>query len=151
MYPELPRSVCLWGMACHLSAIVCAPFNCVLIPFVSLIVPYLVWISGRDKHPFVDDQGRESLNFQISMAIYTISVGILSIFLFLLTCGIVLSSPIGSSIDSSIGNVLNWLFVMFLAVVVLFGFFQIAVIILAAVKAYNGQSYRYPFTLRFLP
>jgi uncharacterized Tic20 family protein len=147
MYQDLPRSIRLWGMACHLSAIVCALCNCVLIPFVSLIVPYLVWIGSRDKHPFVDDQGRESLNFQISMAIYAISVGILFVFLFLLTCGIVFSSP-GSSNSSN--NIFGWLTTTLVAFVVLFGFFQIAVIILAAVKAYNGQSYRYPFTLRFL-
>ncbi|KAM3102966.1 DUF4870 domain-containing protein [Phormidesmis sp. 146-12] len=144
---QLPRSVRLWGMACHLSAIVCAPCNCVLIPFVSLIVPYLVWMGGRDQHPFVDDQGRESLNFQISMAIYTISIGILFIFLFLMTCGIILTSP---SSSNSIWTVFNWLLVLLISIVALFGFFQIAVIVLAAVKAYNGQSYRYPFTLRFL-
>ncbi|KAM3097462.1 DUF4870 domain-containing protein [Phormidesmis sp. 146-35] len=147
MYQDLPRSVRLWGMACHLSAIVCAPCNCVLIPFVSLIVPYLVWIGGRDQHPFVDDQGRESLNFQISMAIYAISIGILFIFLFLMTCGIMFSLP---SSGNSMGIVFNWLFVGLVSIVALFGFFQIAVIILAAVKAYNGQSYRYPFTLGFL-
>jgi uncharacterized protein len=147
MYQDLPRSIRLWGMWCHLSGIVCAPCNCVLIPFVSLVVPYGVWIGGRDKHPFVDDQGRESLNFQISMAIYAISAGILFIFLFLLTCGIAFNSP---SSSNSLSNIFNWLLVTIVSVVVLFGFFQIAVIILAAVKAYNGQSYRYPFTLRFL-
>ncbi|MGV0028101.1 DUF4870 domain-containing protein [Phormidesmis priestleyi] len=134
-------------MACHLSAIGCALCNCLLIPFVSLIVPYLVWIGARNKHPFVDDQGRESLSFQLSIAIYTIFVGILFIFLFLLTCGSILSSSNPSAV---IGNIFSWLGVVLVFVVALFGFFQIAVIILAAVKAYNGQSYRYPLTLRFL-
>jgi uncharacterized protein len=146
MYQDLPRSVRLWGMVCHLSAIVCALSNGVLIPFLSLIVPYLVWISSRDKHPFIDEQGRESLNFQLSMAIYTISAGILFVFLFLLTCGVAFNS---SSSSNALGDVFSWLLVALISVFALFEIFQIAVIILAAVKAYNGQSYRYPFTLRF--
>jgi uncharacterized protein len=147
MYQNLPRSIRLWGMGCHLSAIVCPLCNCVMIPFVSLIVPYLVWVSGRDRHPFVDDQGRKALNFQISMAIYTISGGILLIFLFLLTCGMALTA---STFSSAMGNIAMWFGFALATLIALFALFQLGVIILAAIKAYNGQSYQYPFTLRFL-
>lgn len=147
MYQDLPRSVRLWGMWCHLSAIVCAPCNAIMISFVSLVVPYLVWVAGRDKHPFINEQGKESLNFQISMALYTIAAGILFVFLFFLTCGVALSSQ---NLGDAVGNIFALLAIAFVILVALFVIFQMAVIILAAVKAYNGQSYRYPFALRFL-
>lgn len=118
-----------------------------MISFVSLVVPYLVWVAGRDKHPFINEQGKESLNFQISMALYTIAAGILFVFLFFLTCGVALSSQ---SSGDAVGNIFALLAIAFVILVALFVIFQMAVIILAAVKAYNGQSYRYPFALRFL-
>jgi len=76
---------------------------------------------GASKpYPFVDDQGKESLNFQISMAIYGIISGILCLVL--------------------IGFVL--LIVLLVANVIL--------IIIATVRASKGEVYRYPFTIRFI-
>lgn len=145
MYQDLPRSIRVWGMWCHLAGIVCSLCNALMIPFISIIVPYLVWVSGRDRHPFVNEQGRESLNFQISMAIYTISTGILLVFLFFLTCGAAISSPNSGDVAFAF----NLLAIAYVVLAVLFLIFQIAVIVMAANKAYNGQSYRYPLALRF--
>src|SRR5687767_11747875 len=56
----------LWGMLCHLSAL--AGF---VVPFFGCIIgPLVVWLIKKDEFPFVNDQGKESLNFQISMTIY---------------------------------------------------------------------------------
>ena len=42
-------------------------------PLGNVIAPLVVWLMKKDQMPFVDDQGKEAINFQISMVIYTIS------------------------------------------------------------------------------
>ena len=105
-----------WGMLAHLSAL--AGF---LLPtFGHLLGPLVVWLLKKDGSKFVDEQGKEALNFQISMTIYALLV-----------------SPL---------------------VLVIIGFFLLGAIwvasfvfaIIGALRASNGQSYRYPMTLRFL-
>src|SRR5688572_10608492 len=52
-----------WGMLAHLAAL--AGF---IVPVVGNIVgPLIVWLTKKEQQPFVDDQGKESLNFQITM------------------------------------------------------------------------------------
>lgn len=88
-----------------------------------VIAPLIMWLIKRDQSPFVDDHGREAINFQISLLIYALVVVPLAA---ILTCGI--------------GAIL-WLGVWALGIVGM---------ILAAVAAHRGQYYRYPATIRFL-
>jgi uncharacterized Tic20 family protein len=97
-----------WAMAAHLAGLV------------SFIGPLIVWIIKKDEFPFVDDQGKEALNFQISMCIYMIVASLL-IFAF-------------------IGCIL-------LPVV---GILDIVFLIVAAVRANSGEAYRYPIAIRFI-
>ena len=53
-----------FGMLCHLGAL--AGY---LIPFGHIIGPLVFWLIKKDQYPFVDDQGKESLNFQITVTI----------------------------------------------------------------------------------
>jgi uncharacterized Tic20 family protein len=48
----------LWGMFCHLIA-----FSGYVVPFGSVLGPLIIWLIKKDEMPFVDDQGKESLNF----------------------------------------------------------------------------------------
>ncbi|MEW6533887.1 MAG: DUF4870 domain-containing protein [Thermodesulfobacteriota bacterium] len=105
-----------WGMLCHLSALL----GLVLISFGHILGPLVVWLLKRNDDPFIDEQGKESLNFQISMTIYVIIAAILCVIL--------------------IGFVL--LGILIIADVIL--------IVVASVKASNGESYRYPFTIRLI-
>jgi len=107
----------MWAMFCHLAGF--ARFV-VPIPFAGVIAPLIVWQIKKDDHPFVDENGREAVNFQISVAIY-LMVAILLCFLI-------------------IG------FFLLPAVVV----FNIVFLIIAAVKANNGEHYEYPLTIRFI-
>lgn len=104
-----------WALFAHLSA-----FAGCLIPFGSILGPLIIWLVKKDQMPFVNDQGREALNFQITMAIAMVVSAILILIL--------------------IGLVLIW------AVVV----FDVVFIIIAAVKASNGEHYRYPISLRLI-
>ncbi len=105
----------MWGMLCHLTA-----FSGYLIPFGSVLGPLIVWMIKKDEMSFVDDQGKESLNFQLTMLIAII-----------------------------VSIVLMFVFIGFLLLGVLI-IFQIIVIIMAAIKANDGVKYRYPYTIRFI-
>lgn len=105
-----------WGMLCHLTALAAL----LGIPFGHLLGPLVVWLIKKNEYPFVDEQGKESLNFQISVTIYSLPLFIL---IFVLV-GIPL------------------LIALFVVDVIL--------VIVAAVKASNGESYRYPLTIRFI-
>jgi hypothetical protein len=104
-----------WGMFCHLAA-----FATFLIPFGNIIGPLIVWLVKKDESAFVDEQGKESLNFQISVTIYIIVAAIL-VLVFL---GIFLLIAIG----------ILWLIL----------------VIIATVKANSGESFQYPLTIRFI-
>jgi uncharacterized Tic20 family protein len=105
-----------WGMLCHLTAL--AGF--IGIPFGHILGPLVVWLLKKNDYPSVDEQGKESLNFQISLSIY----GIISALLIFVMVGIFL------------------LIVLILADLIL--------VIVASVKTSNGESYRYPLTIRFI-
>jgi uncharacterized Tic20 family protein len=105
----------MWAMLCHLSAL--AGF---IIPLGNVIGPLVIWMIKKDVYPLVDDQGKEALNFQISMTIYYI----ISCILILILIGIPLL----------IGLAL----------------FSLVVTIIAMVKASDGVAYRYPLSIRFI-
>jgi hypothetical protein len=104
-----------WGMFCHLAAL--AGY---IIPFGNIIGPLIIWLIKKDESEFVADQGKESLNFQISICIYAIIAGLL----ILILVGVFLLIAIG--------------------------IFSLVMIIIATVKASNGEKYRYPLTLRLI-
>lgn len=104
-----------WAMFAHLSALLGFVF-----PFGSLIGPLVIWLIKKDTMPFVDDQAKEALNFQITVALAIIVCFVLMLVL--------------------IGFFLLWAVVAGALVFV----------IVAAVKANDGETYRYPFTLRLV-
>ena len=113
---DLSKDVRMWGMFCHISALVGLLGN----GFGFLIGPLVVWLAKREEHPFIDDQGKEALNFQITMFL----AFIISFFLAFVVIGFFL-----------------------LAILVVM---EIALPIIGAIKANNGEYYRYPFTLRLI-
>ena len=103
------------AVAAHLST-----FAGLVVPFGSVIGPLAVWLTRRDRDPFIDQAGREALNFGISIAIY----GVVALVAALMLVGIPLL----------IVGVIAW----------------VVLASLAAAKASQGQSYRYPLTMRFV-
>jgi hypothetical protein len=113
----------MWGMLCHLSALAG-----LLIPTANIIGPLVVWLVKKDEMPLVDDQGKEALNFQISLTIYLLVAAAISGILIMVVIGIVLL-PL---------------------VIVGFPIFGTVMAIIAALKANQGEAYRYPFCIRFI-
>ena len=104
------------GILCHLLA-----FATFVIPFAgSIIGPLVLWLIKRGESPYLDEVGKEVLNFNISWFIYSLVAG-LSIFVLI---GIVLLPVV-------------WL-VWFILVIV------------AAIQASGGKFHRYPLTIRFI-
>lgn len=106
----------LWGMLCHLSAL--AGF--IGIPFGNIIGPLIIWLIKKNDFPFVNEQGKEALNFQISLTIY----GIIAALLIFVVIGIFLLIGLG--------------------------IFGLIMVIIASIKANQGESYRYPITIRII-
>ncbi|QLC73256.1 DUF4870 domain-containing protein [Pseudomonas sp. LPB0260] len=104
-----------WAMFCHFAA-----FLGFVFPFGNLIGPLIVWQIKKDLDPFVDAQGKEALNFQISVAI----AFMLSVLLMLVVVGFLLAGLV------SIG--------------------AIVLTIIAGIKVNEGQAYRYPFNWRLI-
>jgi uncharacterized Tic20 family protein len=103
------------ALICHLSAL--AMF---VIPFGNVIGPLIVWLMKKDSSPFIDAEGKEVLNFQI-----TVTIGFaIAMVLSLAFVGIPLLIAIG------VGNVIF--------------------IVLAAIEVSNGNPYRYPINLRLI-
>ena len=75
---ETNRDARLYGMLCHLLAL-CGMF----FPFGNILGPLVVWLVKKDDYQFVDIQGKESLNFQISMVLYSLGLTITCIGIFL--------------------------------------------------------------------
>lgn len=113
--PELGREVKQWAMLTHLAA-----FAAFLIPFGNIIGPLLVWQLKKDLGPYVEQSGKEAVNFQITVSIAA------------LVCTMLLFVVIGA-----------------LLLPVLFLYWLILTII-AGVKTNDGVAYRYPLTLRFI-
>ena len=103
------------AVAAHLST-----FAGLVVPFGSVIGPLAVWLTRRDQDPFIDQAGREALNFGISVAAY----GLVALVAALMLVGIPLL----------IVGVVAW----------------VVLASLAAVKASHGQAYRYPLTMRLV-
>ena len=104
-----------WAMFAHLSALIGF-----IIPFGNFIAPLIIWQMKKDTMPFVDDQGKEALNFQITVAIAA------------LICFVLMIVVIG----------------MFLLPLV--GLAALIFTIIAGIKANEGVNYRYPFALRLI-
>ncbi len=119
---EISKDARMWAMICHLAGLVWfAWFAWLIVPVVgNIVAPLIIWQIKKEEFPFVDEQGKEAVNFQISILIYGIVAGLLCF--------------------ACVG------FVLLLAVAV----FDLIFLLIAAVKANNGEHYRYPLTIRFV-
>ncbi|WP_242607804.1 DUF4870 domain-containing protein [Xylanimonas ulmi] len=116
--PPLPENEARnWSMAAHLAPILLAPISAGLAP---VLAPLVIWLVFRHRSPLVDDQAKESLNFQITLTIAYV-VGLITLVL-LVGAVIMLAAWVLS---------------------IVFG-------ILGAIAASRGDLYRYPLSIRFV-
>ena len=106
---EISQNTKNMAMLCHLLGI----FTC-------FIGPLIIWLLKKDEDAFIDSQGKEALNFQITVALASIVAGALSC----IVIGVFLMPVIA---------VLDLVFS-----------------IIACVKSSNGEDYKYPISLRLV-
>ena len=122
---DVPAGERQWAMFAHLSALVA-----IWMGGMGFLGPLVVWLIKKDEMRFVDDQGKEALNFQLNILLLTVAVGIIGVPLSVLTLGLgfVLLIPLLSGL------------------VVLDVIFSIV----AAIKVNSGEAYRYPYIIRLI-
>ena len=112
-----------WAMFAHLSSLLGA---LVTGGFGVFIGPLVIWLIKKETMPFVDDQGKEALNFNITLAILGVALLILTVITF--GIGALLTLPV------ALAAAVAWL----------------VLTVIASIKASEGVSYRYPLSLRLI-
>lgn len=119
-----PEDVRTWALVAHISALIA------LVGIPSFVGPLVVWLVKRGEDPFVEQEAREALNFNLSVLLYAIVGGAVAAVLTVVTLGIglVVVVPLG------IAAAIAWL----------------VLVCVAAGQANRVQAYRYPLTIRFV-
>ena len=104
-----------WAMLCHLSA-----FAGFFFPFGAIIGPLVCWLSKKDDSVWIYLNGRDSLNFQMSMLLYMV--------LAIPLCFIIIGIPI----------------------IIILATLKVICIIIASVKAARGETFKYPLSIPFI-
>jgi len=119
---EVDKQECKWAMFCHLAGL--AGLSPLMPGIGSAVAPLIIWQLKADEFPFVAEQGRRAVNFQLSMLLY-LTIGTIICFVSLVGAFLV---PV---------------------VFCVFGLVDLIFVLDAAVKVNRGRHYRYPLTIRF--
>ena len=104
-----------WSMLCHLSA-----FAGFFFPFGGIIGPLICWLTRKDESEWVNLNGRNALNFQLSILLY-----------------IVLAIPLVFIIVG-------------IPIIAILSVLKVICIIIASVKAPKGELFKYPLSIPFI-
>lgn len=115
-----------WALFAHLSALLGAFVTGFWFGWGCFLGPLVIWLVKKETMPFVNDQGKEALNFNITLAI----VGVILLIFSIVTLGI------GLLITIPVGVIVAIAWLVFT--------------IIAAIKASEGVAYRYPISLRLV-
>ncbi len=134
----------------HLST-----FSRFFIPFGNFIGPTILWVANKDKSEFIDAHGKQVINFQMSILLYAIILGTLTIpfFIFKIFSGLDFIDFYGfHDFHINIGKPSPLLYIGgALGVFAIIGFIiELVLIVLASLKARDGELYKYPLTINFL-
>lgn len=111
------------AMLCHIGALIGS-----FMPPANIIVPVVIWMLKKDQSGFINEHGKEAINFQINLSVWAIIVSVIGFLLIFLVIGIFLL-PLALGVLVIAGLILG---------------------IVAGVKAYEGNYYRYPFIIRLI-
>ena len=109
-----------------------------VIPFGGIVAPLILWLAKKEEMPFVDEQGREVLNFTISFLLWVIV---------LMVAGVAAAIGVGAVWPEGAIVVVIALVLVVLGLSVAWLVFTI----LGAMKSQAGKHFRYPLTLRLIP
>lgn len=113
-----------WAAGAHGAALLLAALTSWAAGIAGAVAAFVVWMVVRDRSSFAAEHAKEALNFNISMFLYACIAVVLVIFT--LGIGIIVALPV-------------W---------VVLGLMWLVCSLIAAFKAYDGKTYRYPLTIR---
>ena len=138
--------------AIHLST-----FAKFFFPFGNFLLPLILWSTNKEK-PFAQEHGRQAINFQLSILLYSIVIGLICLPFF-----VAFASNFVSLVEvidhhahkitvSELKNLSGYLILFFVAVVFLLGLFvfELYAVITATVHANKGLLYKYPLSISFI-
>ncbi len=149
----------------NLSAIIHAStFSKYFIPFGNFILPLILWTANKKEHKFVDYNGKQALNFQISMLLYSIVAGLVSIPFFIgFLPDLFDGNFFGFHRLSDLNNLDihissdDFRFGRLFWPAGITGLLQVALVvinvvytILATIRTNEGETFKYPFTIKFI-
>ncbi len=109
----------------HLSS-----FSGWFFPFGNIIVPLVLWSARKNESSYIDIHGKSAVNFQLSLLLYGFLLALLFVPIVIFTLGLGLIAIIIGIIPAIL--------------------LKIVLIIIASMKASNGEFYKYPFTIEFI-
>ena len=127
-----------WAAGAHLLALTLAILTAWLVGVAGVVGAGIVYFLKRDNSPFAAAHAREAINFNLSMLLYSAAAAVIAFRLvgatvLTLGLGLILTAPAGVVLVLGIGAIaLLWLVCS----------------VIAAFKAWNGEHYRYPLTIR---
>ncbi|MEO8535778.1 MAG: DUF4870 domain-containing protein [Flavobacterium sp.] len=129
-----------------------------IIPFGNYIFPILIWTSYKDKSEFVNHHGKQTLNFQLSLLLYTLILALIAIPIFVIV--FFQNLPMEAVFNDEDFVIRNFhfdgnigLISIGATAVLLFGLLKIVeffLVIYASIKTSNGEYYKYPMTIPFI-
>ena len=129
-----------------------------IIPFGNYIFPILIWTSYKDKSEFVNHNGKQTLNFQLSLLLYTLILALIAIPIFITV--FLQNLPMEAVFNNEDFVIRNFnfegnigLISVGLTAVLLFGLLKVVeffLVIYASIKTSNGEYYKYPMTIPFI-
>jgi hypothetical protein len=126
-----------------------------IFPFGNFVAPIIIWSINKDKSSFIDNHGKAIINFQLSLLIYTFFLALISVPLLVFGVfnrfHILSDSGINQfNIDFSEPSTLLY-FGGVIGGFAIIGFvLELLLIILASLKAREGELYNYPLTIKFI-
>ncbi|MFD1615221.1 DUF4870 domain-containing protein [Gelatiniphilus marinus] len=134
----------------HLST-----FSRFIIPFGNFIGPIVLWSVNKNKSEFIDAHGKQAINFQMSILLYAVILGTLTIpfFIFKIFSGLDFIDFNGfHNFHINIGKPSPLLYIGgALGALAVVGFIlELVFIVIASLKARDGELYQYPLTINFL-
>ena len=127
-----------WAAAAHAAALLAALLTSWVAGVAGAVAALVIWMLVRDRSPFASEHAREALNFNVSMLIYAcvavvIAVVLVGATVLTLGFGLLVTAPAGLLLLLALAGIaLTWL----------------ACSLIATFKAFDGQAYRYPITIR---
>ena len=134
----------------HLST-----FSRFIIPLGNFIGPIILWVANKDKSEFVDAHGKQAINFQISILLYSIIIGLLTVPFFIFNIFkqidfIDINAFENISINLDKPSPLLYIGGAFAGLAIIAFLLELVFIIKASLTARDGELFTYPLTINFL-